>query len=506
MDNSRSARLNIPVSHFMDMLSWDQGIVGRLLGMSVEIACRNGIQLEDDYNGIYLGEISKKGGKVDWNSRTVFFCEDDIHKTLSEMRRSFPLPIPARDITWVKDRKASGFNVGNEANLIFDWDKWEARLPERNDLMELCRWVEGEPDIGSVFPPVTLKDIDQMIEPIYNYALLAKHCSKTIMHEQPTSPMHVRYLGKMARAVERKTGFYQPILEFEYVNPPFRIGYRAVETMMARIDTGECDMMGIGSMAISGMSAPVTVAGTAVTAVAEILAALTLLRILRPGRGIRANVCTGNLDMRTGRVSYGNMHTHLQNIAGWEIITRGIGADSPLLTWYRDANEPGMQALYEFGVSQSFFSSIYMSCTPEIGGLCCGSIFSPEQAVMDMEAMKEFNELSAGFDFDDETVGVEHILEAGHRQSVFMTSDHTLKYMRDNVPAGRFFLRGLPAAADHNKNRDQTAELMGNAADAVKNAIKKGSGKGPDPDLGSELYEYVKEAALELGIECPEMI
>jgi trimethylamine:corrinoid methyltransferase-like protein len=230
-----------------------------------------------------------------------------------------------------------------------------------------------------------------------------------------------------------------------------------------------------------------------------------LFRILRPGYGIRANICTGNLDLRTGRVSYGNMHTHLQNIAGWEIITRGIGADAPLLTWYRDANEPGMQALYEFGVSQSFFSSVYMHCTPEIGGLCCGNTFSPEQAVLDMEAIKEFNELAAGFDIDNDAVGFSQILEAGHSQSVFMTSEHTLENMRDNVSPGRFFLRGMPAASGHDKNRNQTSELMENAAASVKNAINRGRETEPDQDLCSELYECVIEAASELGVECPDL-
>lgn len=259
-------------------------------------------------------------------------------------------------------------------------------------------------------------------------------------------------------------------------------------------------------MSVSGMSAPVTVAETAVAALAEILAALTFFRILRPGYGLKTNMCTGNLDMRTGRVSYCNMHSHLQNIAGWELITRGIGADSHFLTWYRDANEPGMQALYEFGMSQSFFSSVYTYCQPEIGGLCNGNIFSPEQAVMDMELVKEFNELTSGFEVDFESTAYDEIINAGFEQSAHLMTEHTIEHMRSNVPLSNFLLRGLPSGAHHRKEYNQTAELMEGAALSVRKAIEKGKEKKPDRELCLELYECVKEAACDLNIECPDIM
>lgn len=490
--------INIPLTRSSDILSWDEQTVSRMLGKAVELACTAGICIEDDHENRYLRELSGKGAETDRGTRRVRFKKDDIYRTAEVMRETFPLPVPPGGQTAADRKQGQLFEAGNGANLVFDWDKWEARPAGKEDLTALCRWAQGNRDIGSLFPPVMLKDVDQMIEPMYNYALIAKYCGKTIMHEQPTAPMHVKYLGRMARVVEAKTGFLHPILEFEYVNPPFRLGSRAVETMLARVDSGECGVMGIGSMAVCGLTAPVTVIGTAVTAVAEILAALTLFRIMRPGYGLRGNMCTGNLDLRTGSVSYCNMHTHLQNIAGWEMITRGIGADLPMLTWYRDANEPGMQALYEFGVSQSFFSCVYMRCSPEIGGLCSGNTFSPEQANMDMEAVKEFGELVSGFDADEAQIGP--LMAEDH-----LTSDHTLEYSRMNVPVSGYFNRGLPAGARHDRNKNQTTTLMEKANAEKMKAVRRGMDEQPGKELGDELYEYVREAAEEAGLECPEL-
>jgi len=258
-------------------------------------------------------------------------------------------------------------------------------------------------------------------------------------------------------------------------------------------------------MTVGGMSAPVTVAGAAVVSVAEILAGLTFFRIMRPGYGLRATMCTGALDLRTARVSYFGMHAHLQNLAGWELLVRGLGVDTSCLTWYRDANEPGLQAMYEFGMAQAFFSSVLNRCNPEIGGLCNGNIFSPHQAVLDMAMVTELNELTAGFEVSDEALGLDEVVNARFTQGVHMGTEHTLAHMRDEVPFSDFLFRGLPAGAQHDRGKTQTDELMEKAGESVRAATETGAQVEPDHELAEELYEHVKEAAAELGVEAPSI-
>jgi trimethylamine:corrinoid methyltransferase-like protein len=334
---------------------------------------------------------------------------------------------------------------------------------------------------------------------------MTRHCRKIVLHEQPTEPIHVRYLHRMARVYEQHRGYFHPVQEWEYINPPFRIGRRSVEAMLERLDSGACDQIGIGPMSVGGMSSPVTVAGMAVTALAETLAGLTLFSILRPGHGLKSVVCTGSLDLRTARVCYFNMHTHLGNLATWELIVRGIGADAPSLTWYRDANEPGMQALYEFGMAQAFFTSI-MDYAGEFGGLCNGNIFSPQQAVMDFAATAEFNELLWGFDASPEVLGLEDVASARFEQGVQMGAQNTLDHMMDGVPFSDFLFRGLSAGAQHRKDHTQTQELLDKAAQTVDEQVAQGRESPPDEKLSGEMYKLVQEAAGELGIEAPPLV
>jgi len=500
---NQRVNINIPLAHFTDVLSWDQSTIDRLVEAAIEAAVKIGLRLDDDNEGIYLKEAESKSAKIDWDARAVMFTDVDVRQTMEVMRQT--KTSQQRPLAICEHGRDEKFEVGNGANLLFDWENWTAKAPTVQDMVDTCHWAQGCDDVSCLIQPFMLKDINQLLEPMYAYALMAKYCRKRIWHNQPTEPIHVKYLDKMARVVEKHRGYAQPMLDFEYVNPPFRMGLRSIETMLARVDMGACKSMGIGPMSVSGMSAPVTVAGLAVTALAELLAGLTFFRILRPGYGLRANVCTGSLDLRTARVSYFNMHTHLCNLALQDLIVRGIGADAPCLTFYRDANEPGMQALYEYGMAQSFFSSVLYKCNPEIGGLCSGNTFSPHQAMLDIELIKEFNELTYGFEVSEEAVGLDEIIDARFNQGVHMSTEHTLEYMQDGIPFSSYLYRGTSAGAQHDKNHTQSDELIERASQAYDNARLKGTEIEPDIDLSSELYEYVKQAAAELKIQAPAL-
>lgn len=497
--------LNIPLTHSQGILTWDKNTIDHLVQAAIRLVVKIGLCLPDDGDGIYLAEAEKKGARIERSTRTVKFTEEDVAETIAVLRRTSPVPAPLRPLATSQKGRKETFHVGNCGNFIFDWDSWQARAPSVRDLVRICWWAQGCDDIAGVYP-VLLKDIiNQRLEPIYSYALMGKYCRKEFYHAKPTEPIHVRYLEQMARVVERHRGFYQPMPEDEYINSPFRMAFRAISTMLERIDTGICKDICIGTIALSGLTAPITVAGAAVTALAEILAGLTFFHILRPECGLRANSSAGSFDLRTAQVSFFGMHTHLANLAVWDLLVRGIGADATFLIFYRDANEPGMQAVYEFGIAQAFFSSIYTRCTPDIGGLGNGSIFSPHQAVLDIEVVKEFNELLYGFEVAEEVLGTEDVVQAGFVPGFHMSSELTLKRMRDEVPFSCFLLRGLPAGSHHDKKKTQTQELLEEAADAVEAAIVRGKKIDPDVELGNELFKFVRAAASELGIEAPPL-
>ena len=500
--------VNIPLSHSTSVLSWDRQTIDSLVDKSIEVAAKVGLRLDDDKDGIFLAEAQAKGAKIDRDNNAVMFTRGQIEQAIEVMRSTSPAEIPLRPLSCnVKERQAM-FDLGNGANLVFDWNNWNARPAKTADLVELCQWAQGNDEVDMLIQPVMLQDVDRLLEPIYSYAIMGKYYAGKVFHNQPTEPIHVRYFEQMAEVVHKHRSYRQPMPEFEYINPPFRMAKRAIETMLERVDSGACKAIGIGTMTVAGITSAVSVASQAVTAVAEILTGLAFFNILRPGLGLNTQLTTGAINMRDASVNFCSSRVHLGNLAAWELVVRGLGVNACVQASYRDANEPGLQASYEFGSNTAFFSSVLHPAWPEIGGLSCGNIFSPHQATIDMEILKEFNELCYGFDvsLDDKELGLQDVIDFRFSQEFYMTSEHTLGHVQECVPFSNFFMRGLTACARHDRNHNQTRELMDKAAQTVDACIEKGKQALADDYLGSELYGFVNAAAKELGIEAPPMV
>ena len=499
----RHVNASLPAVRATAILDWDDETIGKIITRVVGVLRQTGLCLADDAEGHYLGQMEKRGLKVDRTTRAVYFFEEQIRETMDMMRRTglADSSVTSTISDFGGERPCGTYLVGNGASLVFDCDEWQARPARTEEFVGILQWAQGCDSVGELFAPCAVGDVNQRLAPILSYALMGRFCRKPFYHEQPTEVVHVKYLDEMARLVEAARGFYQPMQEWEFMNPPMKLARRSIETMLARIDSGLCSAVGIGTMAVRGMTAPVTVAGAAVAGLAEILAGLTFFHVLRPKIGLRGVAATGVMDLRSGQVSYGGVSVHLQNMAIWELLSRGIGVEGGFCTWYRDANEPGMQALYEFGLNQAFFSGVYRRSNVEIGGLACGGSFSPEQAVLDLAAVQEYDELAGGFAVDESIIGVEEILQAGFDATMHMSSDHTVAHMQDGVSRSDMFLRGLPANASHEKRLGQSETLLNHASQAVQSAREKGQAMEPDEQLGDVLDACVKAAAKELGID-----
>jgi hypothetical protein len=78
--------------------------------------------------------------------------------------------------------------------------------------------------------------------------------------------------------------------------------------------------------------------------------------------------------------------------------------------------------------------------------------------------------------------------------------------MMDGVAFDDFLFRGLPAGAQHDKTRTQTQELMEKAKTTVDDQVAEGRQTPPDEKLAGEMFELVRQAAAELGIEAPPLV
>jgi len=163
---------------------------------------------------------------------------------------------------------------------------------------------------------------------------------------------------------------------------------------------------------LAGAMAPVTMVGAVTQSIAEALAAIVLLQIIRPGIGVGIGTFTSNVDMKTGAPAFGTpdyvratqMTGQLARFYGLPLRASNTCA----------ANTPDNQATWESMMSMwaavtSGTNMVYHAAGWLEGGLCA----SFEKFVMDCEVLQQFIAYMTPMTTGPEDVAVEAIREVG---------------------------------------------------------------------------------------------
>ena len=492
------AYLNFPVAQFAGLLSWDDAAMEGVVDAAFEILAKVGIQLDSEE---YLKKLEQQGARVDWSERRVCFTGKVIAETIQTMRES--CPYSPEDLVRKSENDTQGYVLDPSGNFFFDYERWEAVPGSSRILRDLCRFVNGWDKAGGIGTCARRQDVDPALEILDSYALMARWSAKPFYYDCAIEAAHVKYLMEMQAAVEAVRGSSQTMMNLEWPTTPLRLPSRCIDTLLTKFDLGVTDTIGFGTQAMSGATAPATVYGLCAIAIAETLGCNTVMHLLRPQAELITHIATGWLDMRTARGLYWGPQVHLQNIAAADIYRQHLGIDVALQIWYRDANEPGLQACYEYASALTLFQMLVGREGPHVGGLSDGNMFSPEQAVFDAEMHAEFCDLFSGFEVSEDALGIETILDAKSDGDRLLGSDHTIRHLPNALPFGQFFPRGVLAADRHDKDDTQTQQLLDRAHEQYVTAKTAGAAMEPDDKLASELDRIVFAAARELGVEAP---
>jgi trimethylamine--corrinoid protein Co-methyltransferase len=181
--------------------------------------------------------------------------------------------------------------------------------------------------------------------------------------------------------------------------------------------------------ALSGVTAPATLAGLMVQQNAEVLSGIMLAQLANPGAPVLYGTVSAALDMRTGIPALGGPEVGLINLATAQIArhyklpSRGTGGntDSKLV----DAQAGVESALSIYAAGLAGINFIYDSA-----GSLDGSIAtSYAKIVFDNEVCGMVSRMLKGIEVTDDTLAVEEICKAGSNPS-YMGTKFTMKKFR----------------------------------------------------------------------------
>ncbi len=416
---------------------WTDDDLARIHKASLRILERTGVQVQHDE---VLDILENSDAVVDRDRRVVRFPGDVVE---DRMRNS-----PG---SW--DRRKGGpgrfsVSVDSGGDKIWDYRTRRPRPSEPRDLVDVPRVVQAMDNIDEAGNLVRLAEIPPNVEDLILYRHMWNHTEKRGgggLGRSPAcvfglSPRTVDYLCQMlaVKIAANPAEEREPELSFFMgIASPLRYGHDVLD--MALYMLGLNQAVGIGGNCVAGIQAPITPAADIVLDHAERLAGLCIVTSIR--RDARFYFCNHaySLDMQGGDVAHGSPEMTLQALLGQKLLNYcgfQLVVNHPILD--TGAHAPDAQAAAE--------KMMYMLLTALGGAKGIGGAgglkehLCYEQIVIDNEIAGYVRQLLKGAAVNDETLALDEIERLGIGGD-FLTSDTTMKFLRECYYAPRLFYR-----------------------------------------------------------------
>ena len=273
--------------------------------------------------------------------------------------------------------------------------------------LELIRYLESEDQLATVM----------------------KTCKRPLDWFDVAQPGLTEYLVRLGEIHTGVPGSTHFLSEVYRMTTPLTFGERVCRCMLERVPLSVTTVP--TSMPISGANVPISPLAAMAVAVAEILAGWAIALALNPKTPLAGLVCTGTMDVATGRARFSSIEAIWQDAGTVQVLGKGLGAAVWCAHNYTDACEPGYPA-----VAEKLFKSLTLQrfgagVGYHQGTLDAGRVYCNEQLAIDAELNSLLQRTEAGPIGDGLDTMLGPLLETGpdtHRE--WLTDPTTLENMR----------------------------------------------------------------------------
>ena len=380
-----------------------------------------------------LRMLDESGAIVDYETGIAKFPESMAKEALVKAPKRFKLcgRDPKNDLELPADGGAPYISTDGLTVYMRDIDTGEKRSATRKDLADFAKLADALDAINFFWPIVTVSDVPEEAHSTHEMWTSLQGCA---MHVQGMS------LNRMDAATEidlaalivggKEELKKRPIFSVIHcsISPlSFEKGLVEAHVELAKAGIPIVSM----SMSLSGMSSPVTFAGTIVNLNTENLASLIITQFAEPGAPHIYCSESAPIDMLTGNMNYSAPEMLPISAAAGQMARRyslpsmvgswGIGGEG-----FDVRISPGLIA----------FSLMRVFCNTDLtcgfGGLDNSLGCSLEQMVIDSYQWVDFWALMRDFTLSEKTIALDVVKEVGHGNS-FLTHPHTAKNFKKEL-------------------------------------------------------------------------
>lgn len=390
-----------------------------------------GIKVDSEHA---LRLLADGGAETDPGSMRARIPESLVQETLRKVPRNIVLGARDPKRTMRAPRPGPPFMATNgTAVYMTDLDTGEKRPTQGKDLLDfmtLCDAVDG---LDYVWPIVTAHDGPDRAHGLNELVISMKGTTKHIQGEAMSAD-EARDMVKAAALVAGGEDALAKSPLFSVIQCPicpleFEKGSVEAVIEFARAGIPVVSM----SMALCGLTSPVTIAAAVSIVNAENLASFTISQLAKPGAPVVYSSESSLINMKTGEIHYGAREEVLIAAAVGQMAKRygaptmvgsfGVGLHGDMPGINVDPSELIFSAMTNMSLTD--FSS-------GLGGLDQAKGASLEQVIIDSDIWESIRDIRSDVKFDSEHFVSDLIASVGPGGN-FLATPHTIKNMRKEL-------------------------------------------------------------------------
>ncbi len=438
-----------PIYQYARMMTDDE--LDMMHAAVLEILENPGMKFE---NEDLLKALEKKGARVDYSTQIASLPRNLVEEAIGIAAREDAERMAENGNSPVDAKTAIAFNwhtpfatditppptysFGAGCPLFYNHETRTAEEATAQNFLDMVHLAEGIPEVASMGNPVHyIRDFDgskvtpKMIS-IKGAALVAKHSSKP----GSTALMYadqLEYLIEIGRVIRGSWEEYRlrPILiNLNDTMTPLRLSVH--EGKIVHKLAEKRLPVSILPMPLLGMASPITPVGSAIVGAAEILGVWVAAKAVSPDVPVEGICCSGTLEPTSGSAMFSGPETIMIDIICAQLFRRRYNVRCGTALGIIDSPAPGTASAFERCFKMTAAAAFGEFNYP-VGILSGGTIFSPEQVMLDLDMGKGMYRLFRGSGGDDELSEVVDLVREVGIGGTYLSHEHTAEKLRDNI-------------------------------------------------------------------------
>lgn len=401
--------------------------VQRVHEAALQVLERTGVEVVESECRDILGAA---GARLDKGRDRVFLSRELVEGALKQANRDVVLYSQNGRTDLHLRGKRVHLGTGGAAVQVLDPETGLARESRLRDLYDIGRLVETLDNIHFYLRPVVARDVSNDDIDINTFYACLAATNKHVMGGcyYPEKVAEIKRLGTIIAGGE-EAFLRRPFLSLNlgYMVSPLKFAPETVETLTAAVRAGL--PVALVAAPLAGATAPASLVGTLVQVIAEELAGLAYVQLLRPGHPVLLGGMPLLADLRTGNMIGGSAELALMNAASAQ-MTQFYGLPVYNSCGITESKLPDIQAGFEKGLTTAVTALAGAQYNHHSAGMLESLLtVAYEQYIIDDDINGQVMRLVRGLEVTEESLSVEVIDAACRGEGHYLGQAQTLELM-----------------------------------------------------------------------------